>query len=125
MATSNPSRLESFYQGEQFRAEYDEIEQAIVVRFHEGFCLDQWEGFEQYYRAQMALGYIDWHLHLEALRRIDSRFIGMLIGFNTLLLCRKGSTRIYAAADSNVLHTLTLCRLNQIIKIIEVELDGK
>lgn len=84
------------------------------------FNVDEWPGFERYFRAQLEAGIQNWDLDLRALGAVNSMFLGLLVGFNTIVTSHGGKARFLVDKDSQVCSLMNLSRLHRIMHIQEL-----
>jgi anti-anti-sigma factor len=108
-----------------FNADFFERSNHMRVELNIGFTHENWPAFEAFYRGKIEGGVLDWDLDLRSLEFINSLFLGLIIGFNTILKTRNGSLRLLVQPNSKIADLLYLSKLHRIINIHECPVQAK
>lgn len=91
----------------------------VEVSLKQGFNEEQWLVFEEFHRHYLAEGIIHWNIDLCEIESITSQLIGLIIGFNAILLSREGVMRLIVKKGSPVAAMFKQQRLAIIMPIKE------
>ncbi len=91
----------------------------VNVSLKPGFDEEHWLVFEEFHRHYIAKGIINWNIDLCEIESITSQLIGLIIGFNAIVISRGGVMRLTVKKDSPVAAILKQQRLAIIMPIKE------
>ncbi len=99
---------------------FHERNKIMQVMIHPSFQVEHWPEFEQFHRAQIEQGVVNWDINLREINWINSRFLGLLIGFNAILMYRGGSLKLTLRKNTKFAEIVHQSRLDKIIAAREV-----
>ncbi|MCL5270333.1 MAG: STAS domain-containing protein [bacterium] len=102
-----------------FECQVNESVGFMQVLLKADFTADKWDEFERHYGPLIAKGVVNWDLNLTEMQWINSVFLGLLVGLNTMLSTRGGRLRVLVPRKSKIADILFLAKLNRILNIHE------
>lgn len=104
----------------RFTIQHIETHQLARVQFQPGFNQENWSAFDPAFRKMQDDGCVNWDIDLRQVASINSMFMGLLVGFNTIVQAKGGNARFLVDKKTQTAQILNLSRLNRVLNIQEM-----